>query len=137
MVSGFETPNLRRRLGSPSTSTALQVNVAICQRARSQPSNIPTGTDIAAFVSKATSNVYGLTRPMLEDAATAAAEDKKWTALSTELNEQFDRDQKSYASLEQFAFSRLRKCCYFSQDADDEAIVKFVAGELFHAWGRN
>lgn len=104
---------------------------------KSQPSNIPTGTDIAAFVSKATSNVYGLTRPMLEEAATAAAEDKKWTALSTELNEQFDRDQKSYASLEQFAFSRLRKCCYLSQDADDEAIVKFVAGELFHAWGRN
>jgi hypothetical protein len=43
-------------------------------------------------------------RPMLEDAAAAAAEDKKWAALSTELNEQFDRAQKSYAALEQSAF---------------------------------
>jgi hypothetical protein len=70
---------------------------------KSQPSNIPTGTDIAAFVSKAISTVCGLTGPLLEDAATAATEDKKWTALSTELNEQFDRDQKSYAALGQFA----------------------------------
>ena len=36
--------------------------------------------------------------------ATATAEDKKWAALSTELNEQFDRDQKNYAALEQSAF---------------------------------
>ena len=68
---------------------------------KSHPSNIPAGTDITAFVSKAISTVYGLTGPMLEDAATAAAEDKKWAALSTEL---FDRGQKSYAALEQSAF---------------------------------
>jgi hypothetical protein len=43
-------------------------------------------------------------RPMLEDAATAAAEDKKWAALNTKLSERFDRDQKSYAALEQSAF---------------------------------
>jgi hypothetical protein len=29
---------------------------------------------------------------------------KKWAALSTELNERFDRGQKSYAALEQSAF---------------------------------
>jgi hypothetical protein len=40
---------------------AVPVNVAICQRAQSQPSNIPTGTDITAFVPKAISTVYGLT----------------------------------------------------------------------------
>ena len=44
----------------------------------------------------------GLTGPMLD--ATATAEDKKWAALSTELNEQFDRGQKNYAALEQSAF---------------------------------
>jgi len=30
--------------------------------------------------------------------ATATAEDEKWAALSTELNEQFDRGQKNYAA---------------------------------------
>jgi hypothetical protein len=106
---------------------------------KSQPSNIPTGTDITASVSKAISTVYGLTGPMLEGAATAAAEDKKWPAVSTELNEQFDRGQTSYAAPEQShaAFSMLRKCRYLSPDADDEAIVNFVASGLFHGWSRN
>jgi hypothetical protein len=36
--------------------------------------------------------------PMLD--AAAAGEDKKWAALSTELNEQFDRGQKAYAARE-------------------------------------
>jgi hypothetical protein len=79
------------------------VNVAICQRAQPQSSKIPIGTDITAFVPRAISTVCGLTGQMLEDAA-AAAEDKKCAALSTELNEQFDRAQKSYAALEQSAF---------------------------------
>ena len=60
---------------------SLQVNAAIRQRAQSQPSNIPTGTDIIAFFPKAISTVYGLTGPMLEDAATAASEDEEWAAL--------------------------------------------------------
>ena len=98
---------------------------------KSQPSNIPTGTDIAAFVSKAISTVDELTRPMPGAAAMAAAEDKKWTALGTESNEQFDRDQRAMRRLS------INKCCYLSQDADDEAIVKFVAGGFFHAWSRN
>jgi hypothetical protein len=41
---------------------------------------------------------------MLEDVATAAAEDKKWTALSTELNERCDRGQRNYAAVEESAF---------------------------------
>jgi hypothetical protein len=71
--------------------------------------------------------LIGLTGPMLD--ATATAEDKKWAALSTELNEQFDRGQKNYAarlSSPHSAFSMLRKCCYLGLDTDDEAIVKFV-----------
>jgi hypothetical protein len=76
---------------------------------------------------------------MLEDVATAAAEDKKWTALSTELNERFDRGQRNYRRLSSpySAFSMLRKCRYFGPDADDEVIVKFVAGGLSHAWSMN
>jgi hypothetical protein len=38
----------------------------------------------------------GLTGPMLDEAA--PAEDKKWAALITELNERFDRGQKNYAA---------------------------------------
>jgi hypothetical protein len=46
--------------------------------------------------------VFGLMGPILD--ATATAENQKWAALSTELNEQFDRDQKNDAALEQSAF---------------------------------
>jgi hypothetical protein len=82
--------------------------------------------------------LIGLTGPMLD--ATATAEDKKWAALSTELNEQFDRGQKNYAarlSSPHSAFSMLRKCCYLGPDTDDEAIVKFVAAGLSHTLRRN
>jgi len=87
----------------------------------------------------AISTVYGLTGPMLEDAATAAAEDKKWAALSTELNNSLTAVKRAMRRLNSphSAFSMLRKCRYLGRDADDEAIVKFVAGGLSHAWSRN
>jgi hypothetical protein len=61
--------------------------------------------------------------------AAAAGEDKRWAALSTELNEQTAvKRPMRRASSPHSIFSMLRKCRYLGPDADDEAIVKFVAG---------
>jgi hypothetical protein len=80
------------------------VNVAICQRAQSQPSNIPNWYGYYCLRPEGDIDCLWIDRTKLEDAATVAAEDKKWAALSIELNEQFDRGQKSYAALEQSVF---------------------------------
>jgi len=50
----------RDRRSEPVTLVGA-ATIYICKRAQSKPSNIPTGTDVTAFVPKAISTVYGLT----------------------------------------------------------------------------